>query len=105
MSVQTKNLIERWQKFRDVAIAEACIQYHEQMLDGWRDTLEQERESLEEEDEETLLELEEESRGKWFGSDYHNYITREEFRQAEMRDLDIMCRHWKFADDLEGEEE
>jgi hypothetical protein len=31
MSVQTKNLIERWQEFRDVAIAEACIQYHESL--------------------------------------------------------------------------
>ena len=118
MSVQTKALIERWQEFRDVAIAEACIQYHEQMIEGWKETLDQEIRSLEhdtwyeEDDEETevcaidvLRQLEVDSRGEWSGSDYHNYITREQFRQAEMRDLDVMCRIWKFADDLEGEEE
>ena len=121
MSVQTKALIESWQEFRDVAIAEACIQYHEQMIQGWRDTLDQEIHSLEhdtwyeETDEDgeeievcaidVLRQLEEDSRGEWSGSDYHNYVTREQFRQAEMRDLDTMCRIWKFADDMEGEEE
>ena len=123
MSVQTKALIERWQEFRSVAIAEACIQYHEQMLDGWKETLDQEIRSLkedtwheydedDEDDEGTevcaidiLRQLEEDSRGEWSGADYHNYITREQFRQAEIRDLDFMCRHWKFADDMEGEEE
>jgi hypothetical protein len=117
MSVQAKALIERWQEFKDVAIAEACIQYHEEMIQGWRDTLEYERHQLEQDtwyDEETetemcgaeeLEKLEEDSRGEWSGSDYHNYITREQFRQAEMRDLDTMCRIWKFADDMVGEEE
>ena len=123
MSVQTKALIERWQEFRDVAIAEACIQYHEQMIQGWRDTLDQEMHSLEhdtwyeETDEDdpweeievcaidVLRELEEDSRGEWSSADYHNYITREQFRQAEMRDLDTMCRIWKVADDMVGEEE
>ena len=126
MSVQTltkadiKALIERWQEFRDVAIIEACIQYHEQMLDGWKETLDQEMRSLEhdtwyeydEDDEEievcaidVLRELYVDSRGQWSSADYHNYVTREQFRQAEMRDLDTMCRIWKFADDIEGEEE
>ena len=120
MSVQTKALIERWSEFRDVAIAEACIQYHERMIDGWKETLDQEMNSLEEDtryeydddDEEievyaidVLRELEGDSRGEWSGSDYHNYVTREDFRRAMIRDLDIMCRIWKFADDMEGEEE
>jgi hypothetical protein len=121
VSVQTKALIERWQEFRSVAIAEACIQYHEEMIQGWKETLDQEIRSLEDDtwyeetdegDEEVevcaidiLRELEEDSRGEWSGIDYPNYITREQFRQAEMRDLDIMCRIWKFADDMEGEEE
>lgn len=123
MSAQTKALIERWQEFRDVAIAEACINYHEEMIRGWKETLRQEMESLEDdtwyeeddeddEDEEevevcaidVLRQLEEDSRGQWSGADYHNYVTKEDFRQAMIRDLDVMCRIWKFADDMEGEE-
>lgn len=116
MSMQTKALIERWYDFRDVAIAEACIQYHEQMLDCWKETLEQEMRSLndayywDDGDEEipaidVLRELEEDSRGKWYGCDYHNYVYREHFKKTMIRNLDFMCRRWKFADDMEGEEE
>lgn len=103
MSVQTKALIKRWQEFKDVAIAEACINYHEEMIEGWKETLDQEIRWLE--DDTRLRQLEEDSRGQWFGADYHNYVTREEFRKAMIRDLDVMCRRWKFADDMEGEEE
>ena len=118
MSVQkAKALIDRWQEFKEVAIAEACIQYHEEMIQGWRDTLEYEKNQLEQDawyDEETetemcsaeeLEKLEEDSRDQWSGVDYHNYVTKQDFRQAMIRDLDVICRHWKFADDMEGEEE
>ena len=120
MSMQTKILIERWSEFRDVAITEACIQYHKHMIEGWKETLYQEIRSLEydtryeydDDDEEietcsihVLRQLEEDSRGEWSDIDYHNYVTREDFRRAMIRDLDIMCRIWKFADDMEGEEE
>jgi|TARA_Y100000052_G_scaffold27092_1_gene33638 hypothetical protein len=115
MSVQTKALIKRWQEFRGVAIAEACIQYHERMIEGWKETLDQEMYSLEhddyyEEDGEfvraidVLRELEEDSRGQWSGADYHNYVTKEDFRQAMIRDLNVMCSIWEFADDMENAE-
>ena len=52
MSKQTKELIERWSvhPFSEIAIAEACIGYYEEMIEGWKETLRQEVDFHDEED-------------------------------------------------------
>jgi len=106
MSVQTKELTERWSvhPFSEVAIAEACIAYYEDAIRGWKETLRQELDFQDEEDKDEYDILVRQSLGTWSGSDYHNYVTKDKFRKAVIRDLDTMMRYYKFADDLEEEE-
>ena len=106
MSVQTKELIERWSvhPFSEVAIAEACIGYYEEMIEGWKETLRQEVDFHDEEDKDEYDILVSQSLGTWSGVSYENYVTKDDFRKAVIRDLDTMMRYYKFADDL-GEEE
>ena len=106
MSVQTKELIERWSvhPFSEVAIAEACIGYYEEMIEGWKETLRQEVDFHDEEDKDEYDILVSQSLGTWSGVSYENYVTKDDFRKAVIRDLDTMMRYYKFADDLEEEE-
>lgn len=106
MSEQTKELIERWSvhPFSEIAIAEACIGYYEQMIEGWEETLSQEVDFHDEEDKDEYYNLVSESFGSWSSVSYENYVNKEEFRKAVIRDLDTMMRYYKFADDLEEEE-
>ena len=111
MSVQTKALIEKWQDYKDIALSKACIQYHEEMIEGWKENLDYAKNSIREDTirdeegnhidaEDAYIELVIESKGDWHGVDYHNYVTKDVFREAMMRDLDTMCRSWVFADDM-----
>jgi len=106
MSKQTKELIERWSvhPFSEIAIAEACIGYYEEMIEGWKETLRQEVDFDDEEDKDEYDNLVSESLGSWSGVSYENYVNKDEFRKAVIRDLDTMMRYYKFADDLEEEE-
>tara|TARA_R100001163_G_C5067204_1_gene206157 strand:- start:489 stop:809 length:321 start_codon:yes stop_codon:yes gene_type:complete len=106
MSVQTKELIERWSvhPFSEIAIAEACIGYYEYCIEGWKETLRQEVDFDDEEDENEYDILVSRSSGMWSRVSYENYVSKDDFRKAVIRDLDTMMRYYKFADDLEEEE-
>lgn len=106
MSIQTKELIERWSvhPFSEIAIAEACIGYYEEMIEGWKETLRQEVDFHDEEDKDEYDNLVRHSSDMWSRCDYHYYVTKDNFRKAVIRDLDTMMRYYKFADEW-GEEE
>ena len=106
MSEQTKELIERWSvhPFSGIAIAEACIGHYEQMIEGWKETLRQEVDFHDEEDKDEYDNLVTLSFGSWSGVSYENYVNKDVFHKAVIRDLDTMMRYYKFADDMEEEE-
>ena len=106
MSVQTKELIERWSvhPFSEVAIAEACIACYEHAIEGWKETLRQELDFDDEGDKDEYDILVSQSLGTWSRVSYENYVSKDDFRNAVIRDLNSMMRFKKFADDLEEEE-